>query len=76
MNEQLQRYARESIKSGLTKLSPENHRIFKLMYARDNGEISVDDSLAMDINLVVDQIPEDKLDWAMQQVQRTLDKKK
>ena len=32
--------------------------------------------LDKDINEVVDQIPDEKLDWAMQQIQRTLDKNK
>jgi len=72
MNNKLQQYARKTIKDGLSKLSPANLRIFKLMYARDNGRRSVDDAIAMDINAVVDQIPAEKLDWAMQQVENTL----
>lgn len=41
--------------------------LFKRMYSYKN--------LKADINDVVDALPEDKLNWAMQQVQRTLDKK-
>lgn len=74
MNNQLQQYARNTIKNGLAKLPPENHRVFKLMYARDKGRRSVEDALAMDINMVVDQMPDDRLYWAMQQVQNSLDK--
>jgi hypothetical protein len=38
------------------------------MYSNDN--------LEMDINDVVDKMDEEKLDWAMQQVERTLNKAK
>ena len=72
MNEHLQQYARDKIKEGLSALPLENHRVFKLMYARDDGRRSVDDALAMDINQVVDQIPPARLDWAMQQVSNSL----
>ena len=40
--------------------------MFKRMYAKGN--------LDMNINDVVDNMPEEKLDWAMQQVERTLSK--
>lgn len=73
MNEQLQQYARNNIKAALAKLPPETHRIFKLMYARDGGRRSAESAVAMDINVVVDLMPASQLDWAMQQVQDTLD---
>jgi hypothetical protein len=44
------------------------------MYARDNGKRSVVDAVAMQINDVVDLMPPEQLDWAMQQVQASLDK--
>lgn len=34
----------------------------------------IDEELNTPINDVVDKMPEDKLDWAMQQVQRTINK--
>ena len=74
MNKQLEEYARKTLKDGLSKLTQANHRVFKMMYARDNGHRSVEDAEAMDINEVVDKIPIENLDWAMQQVQRTLNK--
>jgi len=68
MNNQLQEFARQNLKDGLTKL-PEGHQeLFKRMYSHGNLEASIND--------VVDGMPEDKLDWAMQQVQRSLDKLK
>lgn len=66
MNDQLQEFARSELKSDLAKLS-ENHRIFfKRMYSHNNPDAEIND--------VVDGMPEEKLDWAMQQVQRTLEK--
>lgn len=64
MNESLQNHARKELKDGLSKL-PENHQnMFKRMYSSVNTSI----------NDVVDSMDEDKLDWAMQQVQRSIDK--
>jgi hypothetical protein len=74
MNKQLQDFARAELKTGLAELPEENHRTFKLMYARDNGKRSVVDAVAMPINDVVDLMPPEQLDWAMQQVQASLDK--
>lgn len=66
MNEAIQEFAREELKKGLTLL-PEGHQhLFKRMYA--GGD------LEKGINEVVDDMETDKLDWAMQQVQRSIDK--
>ena len=66
MNKQLQKFARQELKDGLSKLPESNQIIFKKMYS--------DKDLNKNINDVVDLMHEDKLDWAMQQVQRSLDK--
>jgi hypothetical protein len=50
MNEQLKSYARRSLKDGLAQLPETWHQKFKLMYARDGGRRSVEESLAMPIN--------------------------
>ncbi len=66
MNDKLQQFARNELKTGLAML-PENQQFFfKRMYSHKN--------LAADINDVVDSMPEEKLDLAMQQVQRSIDK--
>lgn len=65
MNEQLQNFAREQLKAGLVKLPDRSQHLFKQMYAKGNMELS--------LNSVIDFMDEDKLDWAMQQVRRTLD---
>lgn len=72
MNQQLQDFARQTIIDGLDGLPDENRRIFKLMYGRLGGKRTMDDAIAMSIPDVVKEIPESKLDWAMQQVERTV----
>jgi len=73
MNKTLQNFARTEIKNGLAKLTEAQRRIFKLMYAPfEKGKTVKERIEKYSINEVVDLIEEDKLDWAMQQVQRTL----
>jgi hypothetical protein len=67
MNNELQEFARKYIKDGLSKLSEQHVELFKRMYAK-NGDIS------LDINVVVERMPEAKLDCAMQQIKRTIAK--
>lgn len=67
MNIELELYARESLKESLKKCNEAQIKLFKRMYSYDNLGRSIED--------VVDNIPSEKLDWAMQQVSRTLNKK-
>ncbi len=67
MNEDLQNYARAKIKSGLAQCSEREQKMFKRMYSHDD--------LTLEINDVVDGMTPEKLDWAMQQIARTLEKK-
>jgi hypothetical protein len=64
MNETMQAFARQTLKDGLAKLNPKNHRMFNQMYNPEN--------LDADVNDTVDDIDASKLDWAMQQVERTI----
>lgn len=66
MNNALQSYARKNLKDGLAKLPDANQLLFKRMYAHGD--------LALPIDEVVDLMEEEKLDWAMQQVDRTIAK--
>lgn len=66
MNDQLQEFARDTLKIGLASLPKCAQLIFKKMYSHEDLTVPIDD--------VVDAISEDKLDWAMQQVQRSIDK--
>ncbi|KKN78318.1 hypothetical protein LCGC14_0351770 [marine sediment metagenome] len=67
MNNQLQKFARDSLKKGLSQCTTAEKLLFKRMYSHNNLDLHIDK--------VVDNMPEDRLDWAMQQVQRTVDKK-
>ena len=63
----LKGFTREQLKSGLAQLPESNQRLFKQMYSHNNMELPIDK--------VVDNMLEDKLDWAMEQVQKTLNKR-
>lgn len=73
MNDDLQNFARQHIKDGLEMMGPTQLRTFALMYGRKGGKRSVEDAVAMPLADIVNEIPPDKLDWAMQQVNRTLE---
>jgi hypothetical protein len=73
MNKQLQDFARATLLAGLNKLPEGWQNRFKQMYA-GNSKRSVHDTWAIPLTEVVSAIPADKLDWAMTQVQNSLDK--
>jgi hypothetical protein len=68
MNQQLKEFARATLKEGLAQLPEDWQMLFKKLYSRDNLERSM--------NEMVDRIPEDKLDWAMCQVENSIHKLK
>ena len=83
MNEIMQDFARATLKESLSHpaIIDRNRDLFKKMYAhtdlsRTRGECQKGTCkcLDRDINDVVDTMPEEKLDWAMQQVQQTIKK--
>ncbi len=67
MNEQLQEFARSKLKEGLSKCTKEEQLLFKRMYFHEDLDAHIDK--------VVDNMPEKRLDWAMQQIQRTIKEK-
>ena len=72
MNEQLEKFARDSLKTDLATCTEGQQMLFKRMYSpahRGKSLNQVTDD--MTINQVVEAMPIEKLDWAMQQVQRT-----
>jgi len=69
MNEQLQNFARQTLMDGLEGLPSDWQRTFKLMYGRKNGKRSLEDTELMPISEVVAEIPSEKLDLAMLQVE-------
>lgn len=74
MNSQLEQFARNTLKQQLNSLPDSWINTFKLMYGRKGGKRSVEDAKAMDIGAVVDEMPIDQLDWAMQQVSNSISK--
>ena len=64
MNETLQKFARQTLIQGLLKCTKKERWVFNKMYSPDDVDRNIDD--------VVCDMPEDQLDWAIQQVQRTL----
>ncbi len=66
MNKQLQDFARSEIKKGLAKLPESNHLLFKRMYSHENLDLPIND--------VVDKMEYERLDWALQQVERSVNK--
>lgn len=77
MNKQLENYARDRLMAGLSKCTEGQQEIFKLMYGRkpDHRGVAtrnIEDTKAMPVDGVVKEVPADSLDWAMQQVARTL----
>lgn len=64
MNKMLANFARQYLKEGLAKCTPNQVMLFKRMYSHTD--------LDADIESVVETMPDEKLDWAMQQVQRQL----
>lgn len=75
MNDKLQQYARQCLKDGLANLYEDHRSMFKKMYGRNGGKRSIEDALAMSIEDVVDEMSEDRLSLAMEQVERTMKKK-
>ena len=67
MNNQLEDYTRQKIKEGLLKLPKDCQKFFKRMYSSQNLELPV--------NEVVDNMPGEKLGWALTQVKNTLNRK-
>ena len=59
-------FARAFLKAGLLKCTERQQQIFKRMYSHKD--------IDKNINAVVDDMTSDQLDWAMQQVQRTVEK--
>lgn len=71
MNQTIARFARQQIVAGLNRLSPNHRHTFALMYGRLGGRRSIADAAAMSVEAIVAEIPDEKLDWALQQVENT-----
>lgn len=67
MNELLEKFARDTLKGNLAKCTDSQQLMFKRMYSHKNLDLPIDE--------VVDNMPMERLDRAMKQVQRTLETK-
>lgn len=65
-NETFKEIEKAMLKEELSKCTSDQQLLFKRMYCHKNLEMSINDC--------VDQMPDDKIDWAFSQVQRTLQK--
>ena len=63
MNETLQKFARNTLKAGFAQCTLAQQLMFKRMYSHN---------LELPLESIVDAMPEEKLDWAMVQVERAL----
>jgi len=68
MNKTLEKFARNSLKEMLSHMTDSQQLLFKRMYA--NGKLD------KEINKIVDDMPAEKLDWAMTQCENTINKEK
>ncbi len=66
MNSSLQAFARQQLKEGLAILPVGHQELFKRIYSHTHPE--------WPIEKVVDNMDESKLDWAMQQVENSVNK--
>ncbi len=66
MNSTLTTFARQQLKEGLATLPADWQQKFKMMYSHKDLTKSISD--------VVDDMPEEKLDWAMKQVENSINK--
>lgn len=66
MNNKLSQFARDQLKQGLKNCTKREVLMFKRMYGKSESEI----------DKVVNNIPDEKLDWAMQQIEKTLKNRK
>jgi len=66
MNKELQEFARRKIKQGLLQCNSRQQSLFRRMYSHGGPDISMDS--------IVDNLADEKLEWAMEQVRRTLKK--
>jgi len=71
VHKDLQDFAHKWLKENVSKLSEGQQSLFKTLYASRGKEPS-----SLDIDTVVDQMPEEKLSLAMDQVERTIGKNK
>lgn len=74
MNKTFSDSGKQILKELLAQCTEGQQEKFKLMYGRNNGERSIEDAKIMDINTCVDEIDETKINRAITQCERTVEK--
>lgn len=67
MNTQLRQFAEKILIEGLESFTEAQVHLFKQMYSHKNLNLSIED--------VVKNMPDDKINWALEQVRRTNEKR-
>jgi hypothetical protein len=75
-NETFIQLGKDKLKELLAQCTEPQKDMFKLMYGRNNGKRSVEDAKLMWVNKVVDEMSPDKIDWALTQCEKTVEKNK
>jgi hypothetical protein len=65
MNKTISNNTRQLLKDNLSKCTEPQQHLFKRMYSTDT---------TLPIDTIVDNMPDDKLDWALTQVEKTIEK--
>lgn len=73
MNHLLKTYAKNWLNEHLSLLPEANVEFFHKMYGRRDGKRSLEDALSISTSQVIEEMSDEKLDWAMQQVERTIE---
>ena len=77
MNKVLEGFARQQLKDGIVQCTDKQRAFFNKMYSDSDAKIyTFEEAGKLDINNVIDNMPAEKLDWAMRQVESTLEKNK
>jgi len=73
LNKTIETFARSKILEGLKQLDSSSHGVFNCMYGYEKN-LTIEQIKAKDIEKVVNEMPPEKLDWALTQVEATLTK--
>jgi hypothetical protein len=71
---ELKNFKRIWLTDNVNKLPVQWQNFFKLMYGRDGGKRTVPETWNIDIEVVVKEIKDKQIDWAIQQVINSLEK--
>lgn len=76
MNSTISDFSKQKIKECLEQCTPDQQRMFRWMYGRAKGKRSLEDAESLTTDEVIAEVPEEKLEWALTQIENTLAKVK